>query len=97
MEFQELLEKVKHLNKTCFPKAKLEHNLIHLQSEVDEVIKDPEDIIEWADMLICFVGGFGKTNFTIEQLSQACDKKIEINLNRTWVEQPNGTYKHLKD
>ena len=96
MNIDSLLQKVNDLNNRCFPDAGLEHNLIHLKEEADEIIKQPDDLEEWADGLICYLGGFGKTNFTIYALQEACDKKITKNLNRNWVKRPDGTYKHVE-
>ena len=96
MNLDKLLKKVKHLNEKCFPDAKLEHNLTHMKTEIDEVISKPDDLEEYSDLLICFMGAFGKSGFSLKQLEEACKQKIIKNLGREWAKQPNGTYKHIK-
>ena len=61
-EFEDRLERVSLLNKTHFPKSKLEHNLIHMQGEIKEVLAEPEDLEEWADILICYMVVLEKQN-----------------------------------
>ena len=96
-EFEERFEKVSILNKTHFPKSKIEHNLIHMKREIEEVLENPEDLEEWADILICYMGGFGKTKFTTKELFESVDKKIEKNINIKWKENGDGNYSNIKE
>ena len=96
-EFEDRFEKVALLNKTHFPKSQMKHNLIHMKGEIKEVLENPDDIEEWADIIICYMGGFGKTNHTLAELFESVDKKIDKNMKRKWKYNGRGLYSHIKE
>ena len=39
-----------------FGESSLESNIDHLRDELEEVIENPEDIEEWADVMLLYMG-----------------------------------------
>lgn len=58
--------------------------LKHLVKEVQEVIKDPTDIVEFADCLFLIFDSARRAGFTYEQFVEAAWKELEINKARKW-------------
>ena len=71
--------------------------LNHLLKEVKETVEAPEDVVEYADMLILLLGAFKRTGGTAEQLVQAALDKVEINKVRKWGKpDENGVIEHIE-
>ena len=85
-----------------FPNATALSSLLKLKGEADEIIADIEDnkreVEEYADCLMCLFDSAGRQNIPItpEEIFEAFAKKLEINKNRTWVENPDHSYSHVK-
>lgn len=59
--------------------------LAHITEEVSEVRRNPEDIEEWADLLILTFDGALRQGFTPEQIIEAYRKKMDTNMyDREW-------------
>lgn len=72
------------------------HGLTKLIKEANEAIKEPHDIVEYADCLQCLLYAF-KCAFPdkpISELLEAVELKLNVNIKRQWVKQPDGTWQH---
>lgn len=67
-----------------FPQRTNHSILTHLRRELDEIEANPDDLTEWADVILLFMHGLRERNFNIAQLVEALEKKFEINKNRKW-------------
>lgn len=85
-----------------FPKASAIGSLNKLRDEVDEIEENinegKRDVIEYADALMCLFDSARrqKEPITIQEIFDAFEKKLEINKNREWEENDNGSYSHVK-
>lgn len=59
-------------------------SLKHLAKEVQEVLADPTDIIEFADLLFLVFDSTRRAGFTPEQLIEAANAKLAVNKSRQW-------------
>lgn len=64
--------------------------LRHMLLEVQEVIENTDDLLEWADVQLLFWDALRRAGVTDEQLHQACLAKMEINMRRTWRPAQDG-------
>lgn len=72
--------------------------LHHLSKEVAETIETPNDVSEYADMLILLMGAFKRTGGNAKDLVQAALDKVEINKIRKWGKpDENGVIEHIKE
>ena len=77
-----------------FPDAGSIEHLKKLKHEADEAIADPQDIVEYADILLALFGAAYKAGFTYEQLLEAGEDKFKIVQKRKWERLADGTYQH---
>ena len=75
-----------------YPVAKLHH----LAEEVQELIEEPEDRMEWADCMILLIDAAAKAGMSMDDLYSAVEDKMKINKKRKWGEpDENGVVKHI--
>lgn len=74
------------------------HGATKLVSEAKELEATPTDITEQADCLMCLLYNFkcAHPDKPISDLLEAAKAKLEINRNRQWIKQPDGTWQHSK-
>jgi hypothetical protein len=77
-----------------FPDARSIEHLKKLKHEADEAIAEPQNLVEYADILLALFGAAYKAGFTYEQLLEASEGKFEIVQKRTWIRLADGTYQH---
>lgn len=77
-----------------FPDAGSIEHLKKLKHEADEAIAEPQNVEEYADMLLALFGAAEKAGITHKQLIEASEGKLEVVKTRTWVKLPDGTYQH---
>lgn len=68
----------------------------HLQKckeEIEEAIKEPSNIYEYVDCLLCILAAAAKAGFSYKKIKKASKKKLKINNKREWVKY-NGVYQH---
>lgn len=58
--------------------------LRHLEKEVQEALAAPGDIMEYADCLTILMDAARRAGFSIQQLIDASNDKIEFNKTRLW-------------
>lgn len=68
------------------PKGSIEH----LKLEVEEVLENPQDIIEFADCQMLLYDAVRRAGFTYEEFWDACWKKLEICKKRKWKKSNPG-------
>lgn len=87
-----------------FPNATQYSSLIKLEEEIEEIVWEifpgsitPKDIAEeYVDAIMCLLDSAKRGGISTEHLVKAFKKKLEINLNRTWKQNPDNTYSHIK-
>jgi hypothetical protein len=70
--------------------------LRHLQVEVQELMDNPDDPMEWADCFLLLLDAARRKGYSVDDLVDFGLQKLEINRNRTWEKQSNGVYFHKK-
>jgi hypothetical protein len=70
--------------------------LRHLAKEVQELLANPDDEMEWADCWLLFMDAAFRKGYSVDDLVNFGLQKLEINRNRTWEKQSNGVYFHKK-
>jgi len=58
--------------------------LLHLQKEVQEVLENPHDIMEYVDCLFLIFDATRRAGFTYDGLVHKAFEKLEINQDRKW-------------
>ena len=94
-----LVERREFSYKTFGSKEERDHTapLLHLQKEVQELIDNPDDPMEWADCVLLLLDAAERKGHSFNDLIDFASKKLEINKVRKWNKQPNGTFLHEKN
>lgn len=72
--------------------------LHHLLEEVNETIIAPYDIMEYADMFILILDAARRAGFSLEEILEAAQQKLDICKKRKWgIPDKNGKVKSIKD
>jgi hypothetical protein len=80
-----------------FPGQTVRQKLDHCKKELQEIVERPEDVEEYADVLIILLTCMAMQRISTEQLMRAVDKKFQINKSRHW-EGPDekGAWRHVE-
>lgn len=69
----------------------------HIAKELDEIRKEPNDIMEWADVIILACDGAWRAGYSAKEICLALQQKQQINQERQWVRTPeNEPTEHTK-
>jgi hypothetical protein len=93
---KKLHKKTKYFTSEMLKDPNPKNYLNKLKDEIKEVEENVTDAEEFADCLIALFGASINAGITYEELKKAALKKIKININREWVQQPDGTFQHKK-
>lgn len=105
---EQLMDEHFEFTSKTFVKSTAVSSLIHLagnepDGEVFEVLEaielghDIETIAEeYADCFNCLNDSMKRAGVTTDMFIRAVYKKLEINKARKWIENPDGTYRHVK-
>jgi hypothetical protein len=94
---QALQDRIATFQRTRFPEQSLDGKLAHMVREICELRADPDDNMEWADVLILLLGAAAWHGLTIDDLLQAAQTKMGINENRQWgPADPEGIHHHIE-
>ena len=70
---------------------------------IDEAKEIREDLVngtprvdEFADVLFMLFDAGGRVGFTPSDIFEAAAQKFEVNKSRTWSDNENGSYSHIK-
>lgn len=89
-----------------FPKGTSKGALLHAQREIVEVMEeiDGQDIgaknrlvTEYADVICCIVDSINREGIAISDVIAAMHNKLQINKSRTWRDNGDGSYSHIKN
>lgn len=98
-----LIEMEKHRfewSSKTFPAATSKSALSHLKSEVLEIESNLnngiKDVTEYADALMLIMDAAGRDGFTALDVLNAFRDKHEVNKQRNWIKNEDGSYYHTK-
>lgn len=83
-----------------FPNSTAESCLVGLRREINEVLTEDnkeDKLKEYADCFIYLLSSCAYAGFNTNEIVKATQEKIQINLERKWKENPDGTYSHIKE
>ncbi len=92
-----------------FPKGTAKGALLHAKREIEEVIKELDNTpefgwdlnkniaTEYADILGCVFDSINRAGLTIDAVFVAYYAKLQINKDRKWRDNGDGSYSHIKD
>lgn len=79
-----LLKQRNWSRETFGPAQRLHGVLDHLAKEIEEVREHPEDVEEWADLLILAFDGALRQGHYPQEIIDAVHDKLEKNMDREW-------------
>lgn len=71
------------------------HPLKKMQEELIELIENPKDKSEWADVTLCLFDAAWRAGYSFEDLLNFSIKKLNINKTRKWKVKSNGQFQHI--
>jgi hypothetical protein len=96
-----ILFKDKHAEwsrKTFGPDGDPTGALRHLKKEVDEILADPKDVIEYADAFIILLDVIRRAGYTFEFILAVAIEKQKINEKREWSKPiPGEPCEHVRE
>ena len=104
IRFEEIIERHLDFTSNVFPKGTAKCGLIHLRSEIEEVMAELETedtadsklVEEYADCLMCLIDSANRAGITPAVLFRMMEYKICINEDRKWKYNGDGSYSHIK-
>lgn len=79
-----IVNEIREWAQETFGNSTPQRKIAHLKREINEVLESPSDIIEWADCAMLFFDALTLQGFTVEELQNAMQEKLEINKKREW-------------
>jgi hypothetical protein len=58
--------------------------ITHIKSELDEIKEDPNNVVEWIDVIILAIDGAWRAGYSPEEICDALEKKQIKNFHRKW-------------
>lgn len=96
MNWAEMQKKQYKWSRETFGESSMESNIDHLRDELAEIIENPTDIEEWADVMLLYMNALSFVDFTMDDVLEAVHKKYEKNNKRKWGKPDDrGVVKHL--
>lgn len=87
--------------KTFGPGRNIKGVIAHIRQELEEIESDPDDILEWIDVIFLALDGARKRGFTPNQIIAALSDKQIMNEKRKWPDWrtiPDGqSINHIKE
>jgi hypothetical protein len=73
----------------------------HIKKELNEIVADPNDLVEWIDIILLALDGAARAGYSPEQIINALDYKLTKNENRKWPDwktvDPNKAIEHVEE
>jgi hypothetical protein len=97
--FQRLQDSITSWADSVFGKdRKAEMILRHLEKEIKELIQEPSDLEEYADIGILWLNAAAKAGYKVDDLYFAIIGKMMVNKSRKWGRRDeNGVVEHLRE
>ena len=93
---QSLQDRIAAWQQRTFPEQPLAGKLAHLVREARELRADPEDLQEWADVLILLLGAAAVRGLSVQDLRHVAELKFNIAQQRQWgPADSEGVHHHL--
>lgn len=87
--------------KTFGPGARTQGICDHIRKELDEVLAAPNDLSEWADLVLLALDGAWRTGYSPEQIAGAIEGKQTKNERRVWPDwrtaDPDKAIEHVRE
>ena len=103
MTFEHVVSEHLAFTSTTFTKSTSVGALKHAKREINEVIADiknkaPKDnkVIEYADIFGCITDSANREGISFEEILIAWHAKLQINKERDWKYNGDGSYSHIK-
>lgn len=97
-EFQALQDDIGEFADSILPGRPVSSPLNKLREEVEELIKNPTDDMEFADCLLVLLDAYRAKGGNTEQLLHHCREKMKINRSRNWgTPDANGVFRHIEE
>ena len=94
VDLENIFTEVGEFSVKAFPGATSFEHILKLRQEALEVLKNPSDRIEYIDCLLALFAAMYKVGISYKKVIELSKAKLEVNKNREWVKQPDGTYQH---
>ena len=96
-ELQILQDRIAEFQRSRFPDQKLKGKLNHLVSEALELRCNPDDPMEWADVLILLLGAAAQHDLSVTALCKFAEDKLQICMARKWAPaDADGVHHHVE-
>lgn len=69
----------------------------HIEQELEEVRENPEDLMEWIDVILLAFDGAFRSGHTASEIVIALETKQQINTERTWEKPTPDSPSHHKE
>lgn len=97
----EHLQNQKYWSEETFgPGDRTEGVIDHIRKELDEILENPQDISEWADLLILAFDGAWRAGFEPAEIIMAVKAKQQLNELRKWPDwrtaEPGKAIEHIR-
>ena len=83
-------------NPSCIPGI-----LAHIEEEVEEVRKKPDDLEEWVDLMILSIDGATCAGYSPKEICEMLEYKLQKNMARQWPDwrtvEPGKPINHIKN
>ena len=97
-EIRRLQREVSRWGNQQFGQATPHSTVSHLVKEVQELLDDPYDSIEYADCLTLLLHAAHRAGINIESIIDVAWDKLDINRHREWGEpDEDGVVEHVRD
>lgn len=94
-----MFDLINHINeqrefslKTFGPGKRLEAGIDHIKKELDEIIKEPDNLEEYVDLILLSLDITHRAGFTAEEICEKIKYKFEKNKNRKWPDWKTQPY-----
>ena len=97
--FDVLVARVVEFQERNFPDQKVEGVLAHAGDEIKELLANPQDKEEWADLLILFIAALYRSGcMNTDELFAVAHAKMDKNNKRKWgPADARGVYHHTEE
>ena len=96
-DVQALQDRIQQFQLSRFPEQNLIGKLNHCARELQELIADVDDPMEWADVFILFLGAAAMHDLSVTALLVFADSKLTICEKRKWgPADADGVHHHIE-